>query len=163
MSASIIARPLMPITSVITESNLMFASSSVFCTRRMWLAFSRTSCFDEGGEVTDAGSRFLTAFGVDLTSKTRSGRIFCRPEQRRVRSTLGSSHNRHEAALTLRPNAALESFSAFYQCTRKSASRVVAPEIIDPMMAIDGTTPFGSCRLMSDATKIAAAGNAITK
>jgi hypothetical protein len=33
----------MPITSVITESNLMFASSSVFCTRRMWLAFSRTS------------------------------------------------------------------------------------------------------------------------
>jgi hypothetical protein len=51
----------------------------------------------------------------------------------------------------------------FYQCTRKSASRVVAPEIIDPMMAIDGTTPFGSCRLMSDATKIAAAGNAITK
>ena len=34
---------------------------------------------DEGGEVTDAGSRFLTAFGMDLTSKTRSGRIFCRP------------------------------------------------------------------------------------
>jgi hypothetical protein len=26
------------------------------------------------------------------------------------------------------------------------------------MMAIDGTTPIGSCRLMSDATKIAAAG-----
>ena len=51
----------------------------------------------------------------------------------------------------------------FYQCTRRSASRVVAPEIIDPMMAIDGPTPFGSCRLMSDARKIAAAGNAITK
>jgi len=27
---------------VITESNLMFASSRVFCTRKMWLDFSRT-------------------------------------------------------------------------------------------------------------------------
>ncbi len=34
---------------------------------------------EEGGEVTDAGSRFLTAFGADLTSKSRSKRIFCRP------------------------------------------------------------------------------------
>jgi DNA-binding transcriptional ArsR family regulator len=34
---------------------------------------------DEGGEVTDAGSRFLAAFGADLTSKSRSRRIFCRP------------------------------------------------------------------------------------
>jgi DNA-binding transcriptional ArsR family regulator len=33
---------------------------------------------EEGGEVTDAGSRFLTAFGADLASKSRS-RIFCRP------------------------------------------------------------------------------------
>jgi len=34
---------------------------------------------DEGGEVTDAGSRSLAAFGVDLTSKSRNRRIFCRP------------------------------------------------------------------------------------
>jgi hypothetical protein len=34
---------------------------------------------DEGGEVTDTGSRFLTAFGAELTSKSRSRRIFCRP------------------------------------------------------------------------------------
>ena len=34
---------------------------------------------EEGGEVTDAGSRFLTAFGADLTSQSRSRRIFCRP------------------------------------------------------------------------------------
>jgi len=34
---------------------------------------------EEGGEVTDAGSRFLTAFGADLTSKSRTKRIFCRP------------------------------------------------------------------------------------
>jgi hypothetical protein len=45
----------------------------------------------------------------------------------------------------------------------KSASTVAAPEIIDPMIAIDGTTPFGNCRLMSDDTKIAATGNTITK
>jgi DNA-binding transcriptional ArsR family regulator len=32
---------------------------------------------DDGGELTDAGTRFLTGFGADLTSKSR--RIFCRP------------------------------------------------------------------------------------
>ncbi len=34
---------------------------------------------EEGGEVTAAGKRFLTAFGAQLTSKTGSRRIFCRP------------------------------------------------------------------------------------
>lgn len=34
---------------------------------------------EEGGEVTDAGARFLDAFGANLTSKSRSRRIFCRP------------------------------------------------------------------------------------
>jgi DNA-binding transcriptional ArsR family regulator len=34
---------------------------------------------EEGGEVTDAGSSFLTAFGADLTPRSRSRRIFCRP------------------------------------------------------------------------------------
>jgi DNA-binding transcriptional ArsR family regulator len=34
---------------------------------------------NEGGEVTDAGSTFLAAFGVDLSSKSRNRRIFCRP------------------------------------------------------------------------------------
>src|SRR4029077_16496898 len=37
ISASIIARPLLPIKSESTESNLMLASSSVFCTRNTWL------------------------------------------------------------------------------------------------------------------------------
>jgi DNA-binding transcriptional ArsR family regulator len=32
---------------------------------------------EEGGEVTNAGAKFLAAFGVDLTSPSR--RIFCRP------------------------------------------------------------------------------------
>src|SRR5580698_9108991 len=32
---------------------------------------------DEGGEVTSSGERFLSALGVDLTSRTR--RIFCQP------------------------------------------------------------------------------------
>ena len=32
---------------------------------------------DEGGEVTASGERFLSAFGVDLRSRTR--RIFCQP------------------------------------------------------------------------------------
>src|ERR671931_1115061 len=32
---------------------------------------------DEGGEVTSSGVRFLSAFGVDLTPRTR--RIFCQP------------------------------------------------------------------------------------
>jgi DNA-binding transcriptional ArsR family regulator len=32
---------------------------------------------DEGGEVTASGARFLCAFGVDLTPRTR--RIFCQP------------------------------------------------------------------------------------
>src|SRR5262249_28129249 len=32
---------------------------------------------EDGGEVTDAGARFLTEFGADL--RARSKRIFCRP------------------------------------------------------------------------------------
>src|SRR3954467_2698913 len=32
---------------------------------------------DDGGEVTSSGARFLVAFGVDLTPRTR--RIFCQP------------------------------------------------------------------------------------
>jgi DNA-binding transcriptional ArsR family regulator len=32
---------------------------------------------DEGGEVTSSGGRFLSAFGVDLTPRTR--RMFCQP------------------------------------------------------------------------------------
>jgi len=32
---------------------------------------------DEGGEMTSSGERFLSAFGVDLSSRTR--RIFCQP------------------------------------------------------------------------------------
>jgi DNA-binding transcriptional ArsR family regulator len=34
---------------------------------------------EEGGEVTDAGAQFLAALGAELTSHTRSRRIFCRP------------------------------------------------------------------------------------
>jgi len=34
---------------------------------------------DDGGEVTNPGVRFLSAFGVMLTSTSRSRRIFCRP------------------------------------------------------------------------------------
>src|SRR5262249_18955086 len=40
----IMARPLLPITSESTESNLMLGSSSVFCTRSTWLDCSRTNC-----------------------------------------------------------------------------------------------------------------------
>jgi DNA-binding transcriptional ArsR family regulator len=32
---------------------------------------------DEGGEVTASGARFLSAFGIDLTPRTR--RVFCQP------------------------------------------------------------------------------------
>jgi hypothetical protein len=42
--ASIVAQPVLPMMSAITESNLILASSTVFCTRWMWLAASRTSC-----------------------------------------------------------------------------------------------------------------------
>jgi len=43
---------------------------------RLWLW--GTSCSpNEGGEVTSSGERFLSAFGVDLTLRTR--RIFCQP------------------------------------------------------------------------------------
>jgi hypothetical protein len=34
---------------------------------------------DDGGEVTDSGMQFLSAFGAELTPKSRSRRIFCRP------------------------------------------------------------------------------------
>lgn len=33
----------------------------------------------DGGELTDAGTAFLTRFGADLTPPSRSRRIFCRP------------------------------------------------------------------------------------
>jgi DNA-binding transcriptional ArsR family regulator len=33
----------------------------------------------DGGEVTDAGAAFLRELGADLTSRSRSKRIFCRP------------------------------------------------------------------------------------
>jgi DNA-binding transcriptional ArsR family regulator len=50
---------------------------------------------DEGGEVTSSGERFLSALGVDLTSRTR--RIFCQPcldwSERRyhIRGLVGSA------------------------------------------------------------------------
>ncbi len=34
---------------------------------------------DDGGEVTASGAQFLTDFGADLQSPSRSRRIFCRP------------------------------------------------------------------------------------
>lgn len=34
---------------------------------------------DDGGEVTDAGRRFLKSFGVDLDADPRSRRVYCRP------------------------------------------------------------------------------------
>jgi DNA-binding transcriptional ArsR family regulator len=34
---------------------------------------------EDGGEVTDGGREFLAAFGVDLSSRARSKRIFCKP------------------------------------------------------------------------------------
>jgi DNA-binding transcriptional ArsR family regulator len=34
---------------------------------------------EDGGEVTDTGASFLTEFGAELISKSRSRRIFCRP------------------------------------------------------------------------------------
>jgi DNA-binding transcriptional ArsR family regulator len=34
---------------------------------------------EDGGEVTEAGQRFLCDFGADLTSASRSRRIFCKP------------------------------------------------------------------------------------
>jgi DNA-binding transcriptional ArsR family regulator len=34
---------------------------------------------DDGGEVTMSGMRFFAAFGADLSSPSRSRRIFCRP------------------------------------------------------------------------------------
>ena len=34
---------------------------------------------DEGGEVTEAGTDFLMEFGVQLTQKSRSRRLFCQP------------------------------------------------------------------------------------
>src|SRR3954470_13891535 len=42
--ASIILRPVGPMMSEISESSLMLASSSVFCSLWTWLLFSRTSC-----------------------------------------------------------------------------------------------------------------------
>jgi hypothetical protein len=44
---------------------------------------------EDGGEVTDAGARFLTGFGADL--KARSKRVFCRP-------CLDWSERRHHVA-----------------------------------------------------------------
>ncbi len=44
MIASIMRRPESPMTSVMSESSLMLASSSVFCIRWIWLVCSRTSC-----------------------------------------------------------------------------------------------------------------------
>jgi hypothetical protein len=34
---------------------------------------------EDGGEVTDSGARFLAALGADITSKSKSKRIFCKP------------------------------------------------------------------------------------
>jgi hypothetical protein len=34
---------------------------------------------EDGGEVTDFGLKFLASFCAELTSKSRSRRIFCRP------------------------------------------------------------------------------------
>ena len=34
---------------------------------------------EDGGEVTDSGAHFFSVFGAELTSKSRSRRVFCRP------------------------------------------------------------------------------------
>ena len=34
---------------------------------------------EDGGELTEAGARFLAGLGVDLAAKSRSKRIFCKP------------------------------------------------------------------------------------
>lgn len=41
------------------------------------VAMGHITLTDEGGEVTASGARFLSAFGTDLTPRTR--RIFCQP------------------------------------------------------------------------------------
>src|SRR6202142_4462531 len=41
------------------------------------VAMGHITLTDEGGEVTASGARFLSAFGADLTPRTR--RIFCQP------------------------------------------------------------------------------------
>jgi DNA-binding transcriptional ArsR family regulator len=41
------------------------------------VAMEHISLTDEGGEVTASGARFLSAFGADLTPRTK--RIFCQP------------------------------------------------------------------------------------
>jgi DNA-binding transcriptional ArsR family regulator len=34
---------------------------------------------EDGGEITDSGARFLSAFGAELAGSSRNKRIFCRP------------------------------------------------------------------------------------
>jgi DNA-binding transcriptional ArsR family regulator len=46
---------------------------------------------DDGGELTDAGRRFLIGFGVDLVAEPRSRRVYCRP-------CLDWSERRHHVA-----------------------------------------------------------------
>ena len=55
---------------------------------------------EDGGEVTPTGARLLAGLGVDLTAKSRSRRIFCRPcldwSERRyhIAGHVGSSEGR---------------------------------------------------------------------
>jgi DNA-binding transcriptional ArsR family regulator len=95
---------------------------------------------DDGGEVTEAGSLFLTEFGVDLTAQSRARRIFCRPcldwSERRyhVAGHVGSeicrcclqrgwfARQRDSRALRLTPTGPAALFDAFGVVIEESGS-----------------------------------------
>ena len=52
---------------------------------------------------------------------------------------------------------------AIHQCAWRTASTVVIPAIIEPVIPISAGVPRGNSRLISEARKIAATGRAMTK
>jgi hypothetical protein len=68
-----------------------------------------------------------------------------------------------EVITVLARELAIANTSSRHQCARSSASTVALPAISAPVVAIAAGTPRGNSRLITEATKSAAAGRAITK
>jgi anaerobic selenocysteine-containing dehydrogenase len=97
-----------------------------------------------------------------LRALVGSGPLKCPPSPMQIESLIrreGLNSTRHKR----RDSRVLRAATAIHQCACKTASTVVIPAIIEPVIPISADVPRGNSRLISEARKIAATGRAMTK
>ena len=120
------------------------------------------------GKRTGAG--LAIAFrSITAAAVLRLPRFHCRGaalalEVASVTKEVLSSRSSHREHLAIVENCAAHVRPpATHQCAFRTASTVVIPAIIEPVIPTSAGVPRGNSRLMSEAMKIAAIGRAMTK